>query len=57
MLGLQGNPRDDEFLYKVRVNFSPKMKKVRSGPNVSHRDCNIDFPLCVTRRMILSQIP
>ena len=35
VLGLQWNPKDDCFHFKVVLNFAPHIRKVRSGPNLS----------------------
>lgn len=56
ILELKWNPKEDEFLFKVKVKFSPKVRGVRSGPNCSSGDICLNFPVIVTRRMILSQV-
>lgn len=56
VLGLKWNPKDDKFSFNVRVNFSPKVKKIRSGPDWDRRDIEFNFPEFLTRRMILSQV-
>jgi hypothetical protein len=33
VLGLQWNPKDDCFRFKVTLNFAPRIRKVRSGLN------------------------
>lgn len=39
ILGLKWNPMTDKLSFNVRVNFSPKVKGVQSGPDWNHRDC------------------
>lgn len=56
ILGLKWNPKEDKFSFNVKVNFSPKFRGVRSGPNWSRMDINLNFPQNITRRMILSQV-
>lgn len=40
ILGLKWNPKDDYFSFKVKVNFSHKVKKIRTGPDLKR--CDID---------------
>lgn len=40
----------------MRVNFSPKIKKKRSEPDMNRNECKTNFPSTLTRRMVLSQI-
>lgn len=56
VLGMQWDPKNDELLFKIRVNFSQKFRKIRSGPDMSREDCENSFPSILTRRMILSQV-
>lgn len=56
ILGLKWNPKKDIFSFTVKVNFSPRMRKIRSGPNLDRDEIDAKFPEVLTRRMILSQI-
>lgn len=56
VLGLNWNPIDDCFSFTVKVNFSPRIRKIRSGQNLELSDIDDKFPEVVTRRMILSQV-
>ena len=35
MLGVAWNPKTDSFHFSVRINFSPKRKKIRTGPDLN----------------------
>ena len=48
--------KHDQFYYTVRINFSPKQKKVHSLPNLLRCELEPKFPPVLTRSMILSQI-
>ena len=56
ILGLKWNPKEDYFSFTVKVNFSPRVRKIRSGPNLERCKLEAKFPEVLTRRMILSQI-
>ncbi|XP_068229326.1 uncharacterized protein [Palaemon carinicauda] len=56
ILGLKWNPVDDYFSFAVRLNFTPRIRKVRSGPNLDISEFDYKFPEILTRRKILSQI-
>ena len=56
VLGLVWNPKLDTFKFTVRLNFSPKRKKQRTGPDLAIEDIPSEIPVCLTKRMILSQI-
>ena len=56
ILGLNWNPVEDFFSFTVKVNFSYRVRKIRSGPNLKSHDIDDKFPEVLTRRMILSQI-
>ena len=56
ILGLKWNPKEDYFSFTVKVNFSPRVRKIRSGPNLERCEIEAKFPVVLTRRMILSQI-
>ena len=56
MLGMSWDIKDDQFFYKIKINFSPKVKMMHSEPNVSFEELELKFPTVLTRRMVLSQI-
>ena len=56
ILGLKWKPKEDYFFFTVNVNFSPRVKRMRSGPNLQRCEIETKFPQILTRRMILSQI-
>ena len=56
VLGMQWHPKNYEFLFKIRVNFSPKFRKMRSEPDMNREDCENSFTTIVTRRIIPSQV-
>ena len=55
ILGMYWNPEKDQFEFKVNINFSPKQRKVRTGPNVTLEQLSMEN-ISLTKRMILSQI-
>ena len=56
VLGIEWDPKDDKFMFKVRINFSPKYRKQRTGPDLTIDNLHSDMPISLTKRMILSQI-
>ncbi len=56
VLGLRWDPKTDSFLFDVRINFSPKKRKVRTGPDLCIDQIPEEMPLALTKRMILSQV-
>ena len=56
VLGMSWDIKHDYFFYTVRINFSPKYKKVHSLPNLLRCELESEFPRVLTRRMVLSQI-
>ena len=55
VLGMRWNPKRDNFEFKININFSPKKRKVRTGPNLSI-ECFLKNKFSLTKRIILSQI-
>ncbi|XP_071519122.1 uncharacterized protein [Panulirus ornatus] len=49
-------PKKDQFSYKVRINFSTKRKKIRTGPDLTVEEIVQRIPKQLTKRMILSQV-
>ena len=56
ILGLKWNLKEDYFSFTVKVNFSPRVRKIRSGPNLERCETEAKFPEVSTCRMTLSQI-
>ena len=56
VLGMSWNPTLDRFTFKISLNFSPKRRKVKSGPNLTRSQLQ-DLPLkAITKRSVLSQV-
>ena len=55
ILGMYWNSVKDQFVFKVRINFSPKRRKVRTGPDLTLEQLKMEN-ISLTKRMILSQI-
>jgi len=56
VLGVVWNPQKDTFEYNVKVNFSPKSRKIRSESNLTSDNILQNFPMVLTQRIILSQL-
>lgn len=56
ILASKWNPKEGYFSFTVKVNFSPRVIKIRSGPNLERDETDAKFSGILTRRMILSQI-
>ena len=56
ILGLKWKPKEDYFFFTVNVNFSPRIRKIRSGSSLKRWEVEAKFPEILTRRMVLSQI-
>ena len=56
VLGVVWNPQSDMLEYKVKVNFSPKHRKIRSAPDLTADNVRECFPAVLTQRIILSQL-
>lgn len=56
VLGMIWEPKEDQFSYKVRINFSARRKNIRTGPDLTAKDIAHKIPKQLTKRMILSQI-
>lgn len=55
ILGLNWKPEEDKFSFEVKLNFSPKYKKVFTGPNIKLVDIDYALPTHLTKRVVLSQ--
>ena len=56
VLGMNWNPQDDFFFVVVNLNFSKKIKNVRTEPKLRELEVPNKVPTALTKRMILSQI-
>ena len=56
VLGLAWNPASDDFSFVVRLNFSPRRRRQRTGPDLQFENIPSENPICLTKRMILSQV-
>lgn len=56
VLGLNWDPKEDKFSYKVKLNFSKKFRNVREGPCLTRSDLEEKIPKVLTKRTILSQV-
>lgn len=56
VLGLLWIPAQDNFVFKVLINFSRKVKGARVTPGMTKDQCLLDFPVNLTRRMVLRQV-
>lgn len=56
VLGMSWDIREDQFFYRVKINFSPKVKMLHTQPDVSIGELEYKFPTVLTRRMVLSHI-
>ena len=56
VLGLNWDSLVDKLQFKVKLNFSRKIKNVREGPNLGENEINENLPDCLTRRSVYSQV-
>jgi hypothetical protein len=56
VLGVQWNPKDDYLYFTAKLNFSPKKRKIRTGPNLQVDQIPVGVPVALTKRMVLSQL-
>ena len=56
VLGVRWDSNGDEFCFKTQLNFTPKIKKLRSGPSLTQEQVPALIPPILTKRMVLSQI-
>ena len=46
----------DDFQFTVKLNFSPRRRKIHTGPNLELEEIPQAMPAILTKRMVLSQI-
>ncbi|XP_071519132.1 uncharacterized protein [Panulirus ornatus] len=56
VLGMIWETKKDQFSYKVKINFSTKRKKIRTGPDLTVVEIVQRIPKQLIKRMILSQV-
>ena len=50
------NPATAQFQFKVKVNFSPRRRKVRIGPDIQASQLLSEIALVLTKIIVLSQV-
>ena len=55
-LGAGLNPKTDLFHFSVRINFSPRRKKTRTGRDLNINQIPSEIPTTLTKRMVLSHV-
>ena len=56
VLGMQLNTSNDTFEFKVKLNFSPKKRNVRTGEDLKREEVPYCIPLILSKGMILGQV-
>lgn len=56
VLGMCWDAATDSFQFSVRLNLSPKRRKLRIGPDLSQEQIPREIPVILTKRMVLSQV-
>ena len=56
VLGIGWDPKEDQFYFKAKLNFSPRRNAQRTGPDLKIDQIPTGVPLALTKRMVLSQI-
>ena len=56
VLGINWDKSNDKFFYKAKLNFSPKRRNIRCGPDLGVHQLPKELPTGITKRMILSQV-
>ena len=56
VLRVSWDPKEDCFHFEVKLNFSQKKRKVRTGPSLRKEQIPNEIPSNLTKRMILSQV-
>ena len=56
VLGTSWRPIEDQFCFKVKLNFSERKRKLRTEPDIEPHQIPEKIPAELTKRMILSQI-
>lgn len=56
VLGIGWRPVEDQFCFKVKLNFSERKRKLHTEPDIKSHQIPEKIPAKLTKRMILSQI-
>ena len=56
VLDVGWNHKTDSFHFSVRINFSPRRKKIRTGRDLNINQIPSEIPIALTKRMVLSQV-
>ena len=56
VLGLSWHPELDLIKFKVKLNFSKKIKNLRTEPDLKEPDVPSRIPQILTKRMVMSQL-
>ena len=56
VLGVAWIPQRDMITFQVALNFSPKRRGERTGPDLKEEDLVRDIPQILTRRIVLEQV-
>ena len=56
VLGITWNPKLDEIRFITELNFSPKKKGIRTGPNLKRGELKEKLPSILTKRTCLEQV-
>ena len=56
MLGMRWRTSEDILCFKIKLNFSPKRNKRRTGPDLELGELNNKFPTILSRRDVIAQV-
>lgn len=56
VLGVLWKPGSDVLTFEVKINFSEKKRKIRTGPDVLRADLEHQLPIILTRRIVMAQV-
>ena len=56
VLGMNWDYNQDTFFFTVKLNFSPKQRNIRTGPNILREEFPLGVPEILTKRIILQQV-
>ena len=56
ILGITWEPEPDQFLFEVKLNFSPKCGKIETGSNLTSQNLEQAMPQSFTRKLLLRQV-
>ena len=56
VLGISWSPESDVMTFKIVLNFSPKRKSERTGPNLQASDVPTAVPVVLIRRVVMQEV-